>query len=464
MRQVLRWLILFFPGFWLFVESLSAPSDNRLWLWVGSGICLTVAALMAYFSGSAPSARLSAVIIPLVGYLWLLFIKPAGDLVLRSLTEAVFILLPVLGLMSFWLTRSGGLMYRRARQLMKVLALKTNWPVDLTQCRELPEVQAFRRAIQFDASPALELLEHAHPAVRMSALAALEMRQHWRIGQIERILRLLEGERIPEIRVAAIVAMANLRDRKSTEAIAFLLSDQDERVRTTACQSLFMKADRRNRDKRWQWMRNAVRHALSSTYLAEAGPLLQEGQLLSDEAVNDLVAWVADRGILGVRAAGTLAIHFSRLLREEPEDTSRELISLVENPHTPAILRIQLAKLLSTQYKGDLRLMEKLLFAGNPVPLRQMAAETLLIRTGRHPEALNTLREIARLGNREIALDTARIVQQCLNVDLGLAVGQAIPHPGSPRAADITRKLLQWAMQSEPSQNIVDLGGSRSQY
>jgi len=235
-------------------------------------------------------------------------------------------------------------------------------------------------------------------------------------------------------------------------------------VRRAACQNLFTKAEGRNRDRRWPWMRNAIRHALSSTILSDAVPLLQEGQLLSDEAVSDFVGWVADRGILGVRAASTLAMHFSRLLREDPESTSRELIKLVEDPHSPAILRIQLARLLSTQYKGDLKLMEKLLFAGNPVPLRQMAAETLLIRTGRHPEALNTLREIAKLGNREIALDTARIVQQCLNIDLGLAVGQTIPHPGSPRAADITRKLLQWAMQSEPSQNAVDLGGTRSQF
>jgi hypothetical protein len=151
-------------------------------------------------------------------------------------------------------------------------------------------------------------------------------------------------------------------------------------------------------------------------------------------------------------------------LREDSEETARELTALVEEPKTPAILRIQLAKLLSSQYKGDLKLMEKLLNAGNPVPLRQMAAETLLTRTGRHPEALGALREIARLGNRELALDTARIVQQCLNIDLGLAVGQPIPHPGSPRAADITRKLLQWAMQSEPSQNAIDLGGSRSHY
>ena len=149
-------------------------------------------------------------------------------------------------------------------------------------------------------------------------------------------------------------------------------------------------------------------------------------------------------------------------MREQPDETARELITLVESPTTSALLRVQLAKLLSTQFNGDLKLMEKLLSAGNPVPLRQMAAEVLLTRTGRHPDALTALREIARLGNRELALDTARIVQHCLNIDLGMAIGQAMPHPSSPRAADITRKLLQWAMQSEPSQNAIDLGASAS--
>lgn len=463
MVQAVRWLVSLFPGVWLLVESFMAPAESQVWLWAGAGICFLIAVVLFMF-GRRTSIRLSALVVPLAGYLWLVIVKPAGNPLMRSLTESLFILMPLSSIGAFWLVRSGAFMYRHARMMMKKLTQKTDWPANLSECRSVPDVVLFRQTIQFDAGPALDLLDHAHPAVRVAALAALEQRMHWRIGQVERILRLLEGERIPEVRIAAIAALSNVRSRRATEALALLLADPDDGVRKTACQTLFTKAEGRNRDRRWPWMRNAVRHALSSVVLSDAVPLLQEGQLLSDEGVSDFVGWVADRGILGVRAATTLATHFSRLLREDPEATSRELIKLVEDPHTPAILRIQLARLLSTQYKGDLKLMEKLLFAGNPVPLRQMAAETLLIRTGRHPEALNTLREIARLGNREIALDTARIVQQCLNIDLGLAVGQTIPHPGSPRAADITRKLLQWAMQSEPSQNAVDLGGTRSQF
>ncbi len=464
MRLLLRWLILLFPTAWMLVISLASPGESRFWLWGGAGLCLLVSFVFIFFGRAVPPARLSSIVIPLMGFLWLTVTKPEVPPLFKALTDVFFLALPVFGLISFWLSRSGAFMYRRARMLTSRLSLKTDWPVDLGSCKELPEVREFREAIQFDAGPALDLLEHAHPAVRVSALAALESRQHWRIGQVQRILRLYEGERVPEVRIAALGALASVRDRQTTEMIAAAMSDADERVRYISSQVLFSKKDRRNRDRRWPWMRNGVRTALASNYLIDAGPLLKEGQLLSSDAVPDFVGWVADRGNLGVAAAETLAVHYGRLLRDEPEETSRELIGLVEDPKTPAILRIQLARLLSSQYKGDLNLMEKLLSVGNPVPLRQMAAETLLARTGRHPDALRTLREIAKLGNREIALDTARIVQQCLNIDLGLAVGQPNPHPASPRAADITRKLLQWAMQSEPSQNAIDIGGSRSQY
>ena len=95
-------------------------------------------------------------------------------------------------------------MYRRARQLSKKLARMTSWPSDLTAVKDLPIVQRFRDAIQFDAGPALSLLEHAHPAVRVAALAALEYRQHWRTGQPNEVLRVLETDRVPEVRLAAV--------------------------------------------------------------------------------------------------------------------------------------------------------------------------------------------------------------------------------------------------------------------
>lgn len=462
MLTLMRWLVFLLPTGLLTADALAAPADDQFWLSVGVGVSVLFAFVLLAGLRRVPAVRLSAVVMPITALPWLLFLPPAaGHEGERAVFEAVLMALPLLGVALYWIERSGALMYRRARKLSNRLTRMTGWASDLSAVKDMPIVQRFRDAIQFDAGPALTLLDHAHPAVRVAALAALENRQHWRTGQPNEVLKVLETDRVPEVRLGAVRALASLRDRRPTEVLAQTLSDPDQRVRDAVAEILFSRGERRLRDRQWQWMRTGVRSALSSNYLYEDGPILKEGQLLSPEAVNDFVGWVADRGPLGARAAETVAVHYARLMREQPDETAHELIELVESSQTSALLRVQLAKLLSNQFHGDLKLMEKLLGGGNPVPLRQMAAEVLLTRTGRHPDALTALREIARLGNRELALDTARIVQHCLNIDLGMAIGQPMPHPSSPRAADITRKLLQWAMQSEPSQNAIDLGSSR---
>ncbi|MFT3878846.1 MAG: HEAT repeat domain-containing protein [Gemmatales bacterium] len=459
MRMALRWLVFVLPSILLLLQVLLSPVESQFWLLIGFGISAGCGLLALSFFRELPSIRFSCLFLSVLALPWLFISMDLGSYFTRTLSEVILLVMAVSGLCSYWLDRSGAWVYRRARLLSETLARKTDWPKELIRSKDISEAKAFREAIRYDAGPALNLLEHTHPGVRIAALSALEFRTNWTVGQTNEVMRLIESDRVAEVRHMAVRALGNQKDRKTTEILANSLSDQDEAVRHAAAEMLFMKSDRRSRDRRWQWMRNGVRLALSSNFMTDQGPILREGQTLSSEAVADFIAWVGDRGQLGVRSAETLSVHYARLMREEPDETSRELISVVENAQTPAILRVQLAKLISNQYKGDIRLMEKLLHAGNPVPLRQMAAETLLTRTGRHPEALATLREIAKLGNRELALDTARIVQHCLNIDLGMAIGQPMPHPASPRAADITRKLLQWAMQSEPSQNAIDLGG-----
>lgn len=464
MVLLLRWVVFVLPSVLLLIQVLQAPDNGQFLPLVGFGISAGVGLLALSFFRELPSFRFSALFLSAFALPFFYYLPTTNNYFLIALSQALLWFFALVGFVSFWLQRSGSLMYRKARRLSEEIGRKTDWPPELARCKDVPEVRAFREAIRYDAGPALNLLDHTHPGVRIAALAALEYRAHWQIGQPNEVLRLLETDRVPEVRTQAIRALGALRDRRITELMANALSDQDENVRDAAAEMLFNKSERRSRDRRWQWMRNGVRLALSSNFLTDQGPILQDGQILSGEAVADFVAWSGDRGPLGIRAAETLGVHYSRLMREEPDETGREIIGIVENAQTPALLRVQLARLTSSQFKGDIRLMEKLLGAGNPVPLRQMAAETLLTRTSRHPEALATLREIAKLGNRELALDTARIVQHCLNVDLGIAIGQPMPHPASPRAADITRKLLQWAMQSEPSQNAIDLGGGRSTF
>ena len=54
-----------------------------------------------------------------------------------------------------------------------------------------------------DAAPALVLLNHARVQVRVAALAALEFRQNWRVGQAEMVLQLAQQTREPAVRAAA---------------------------------------------------------------------------------------------------------------------------------------------------------------------------------------------------------------------------------------------------------------------
>lgn len=460
MILVLRWVAFLLPSILLLAQVLLASSESQFWPLVGFGIVAAISLFALSAFRQVPSAKFSAFFLSILAMPFFFFFPLSPNTFVNSLSQVLILFVGLIGFAAYWLQRSGSFMYRKARLLSNRLELKSDWPPELIRCKDVPEVRPFREAIRYDASPALKLLEHTHPGVRIAALSALEFRSHWTVGQTNEVLRLIEIDRVPEVRLMAIKALGTQRDRRVTEVIANSLCDQDEDVRHAAAEMLFSKAERRSRDRRWQWMRNGVRLALSSNFMTDQGAIIREGQTLSNEAISDFVSWVGDRGPLGMRSAETLGEHYGRLMREEPEDSAREIFSLVENPQTPALLRVQLAKLISSDYKGDLKLMEKLLGAGNPVPLRQMAAEKLLIRTGRHPEALATLREVARLGNRELALDTARIVQHCLNIDLGIAIGQPMPHPASPRAADITRKLLQWAMQSEPSQNAIDLGRS----
>src|SRR5207249_1090734 len=95
----------------------------------------------------------------------------------------------------------------------------------------------------------------------------------------------------------------------------------------------------------------------------------------------------------------------------------------------------------------------------NPAPLRLIAVETLLAEHGQEPAAngaLGTLRDLARLPNREIALATADVIQRRLGVDLGLGLGQPLPPVHSRQAADITRRVMVWASQYDAPENVDD--------
>lgn len=418
----------------------------HLTMWLGT----VFQVVLCYFSirglrGWRPPSGANVLILYLtaLGWLWL------GDPDLTdwypSLAQSILLVMSLLLFGRQVLADSGALDLRRAYVLAQRLANRKEWPADLGSCRTLPEVKALREAVHLDASPALALLGHPRSQVVIAALSALEFRKSWRLGEPELVLQVASISSEPAVRVAAVSALANIDDRTLVERLTTFLDDPSWEVRRAATESLLWDTERR-----WLWIRHALRESLSDPAHQSDGPLVHNGQLLTPEAVSDLIAWSTEKGVLGLRAALTLGVHFGRALAEEPDDELvGELRRQLTDPHAPTAVRLELAHLFQETMMLDRPLQEQLLDPGNPAPLRLVAAEALLAEEATHLGAIAALRDVARLPNREIALATAAVVQRRLGVDLGLAMEQPLPPILSRQAAEVTRRVMMWAAQYE---------------
>src|SRR5205807_2497612 len=84
------------------------------------------------------------------------------------------LLLPAVGLLAAHdLTRTGAEPLRRANQWCRRIAGRSHWPVQLADCRTVPEAIALRAAIREEPGPALALLSDPRPEVQTAALGAL---------------------------------------------------------------------------------------------------------------------------------------------------------------------------------------------------------------------------------------------------------------------------------------------------
>jgi HEAT repeat protein len=389
-----------------------------------------------------------------LGWLWILPPLSVEDWY-PHFAQSVLLIVPLSVFAVQILTNSGAASLRAARVLAARLAARKDWPADLSACRDLPEVKAFREALHLDATPALNLLHHRRVPVRVAALAALEFRTHWRSGQAEVVLQMAQSSEEPAVRAAAINALANIDNRLLVEDLANFLRDPSWEVRRAAIEALLW-----NSERRWSWVRSAVRQSLANPAYLDDGPLRPAGQLLTREAVADLNAWASEKGVLAIRAAQSLGVHYLTALGEQTDGSLlQELQQKLANPHTPPVLRMELAGILKSVGTWDRALLEKLLDPSNPAPLRLLAAETLL-NEGTTEQALATLHDIARLPNREIALATAEVVQRQLGVDLGLPLGQPLPPVHSRQAAEVTRRVMVWAAQQDSSAVLAAGSGS----
>jgi len=372
-----------------------------------------------------------------------------------NLAKATLLIVPLLAFAYQTLVDSGAPALRRARMLAGRLAGRRDWPADWAAIRSLPEVKALRAAMGSDPTPALILLDHARSEVRLAALAALEFRKDWRPGQAALVLQLAQRAEQPEIRAAAVMALANVEDRGLVETVAQFLHDASWEVRKAAIESLLWDTE-----KRWSWIRFAVRRILADPLFEADGPLVRDGQILAVEAVKDLTAWCAEKGALASRAAATLAAHYNRALTERVDDNLvKTLRRQLGDPHTPAVLRLEMGRILESHQELDYDLLEKLLDPAEPAPLRLIAAEAMLTDHAETPGrtvAIAALRDLARLPNREIALSTASVIQRRLGLDLGLGMGQPLPSIHSRQAAEITRRVMLWAAQYDLPEDVED--------
>ena len=441
----IRIMILLLPAVLLLFSVQCTEGQAKSMLALGSVFQILVCCL-SFFSrrGWREPIGPSAITLYLIALGWLWLIQPPSSNAWFHFAQSVLLIVPLSVFAIQTLTNSGAASLRRARVLAQRLASRKDWPADLSACRDLPEVKAFREALHLDATPALNLLHHPRLPVRMAALAALEFRTNWRSGQVELVLQVAQAAGEPAIRAAAIDALANVDDRVLVEGLANFLRDPSWEVRRATTEALLWDSERR-----WPWVRLAVRQSLADPAYQQDGPLRPAGQLLTAEAVADLNAWTSEKGLLAIRAAQSLGVHYLTALSEQTDASLlQELQQKLADPHTPPVMRIELAGILQKVGTWDRELLEKLLDSSNPASLRLMAAEALL-HEGAHDRAVAALHDIARLPNRDIALATAEVVQRRLGVDLGLPLGQPLPAAHSRQAAEVTRRVMVWATQQD---------------
>lgn len=423
--------------------------EHKPWILVGGLVFQLLICLLTFISSRSWDQPIGPAIVTLyltaVAWLWF------GDLVndwYTHLSKGVLIGIPILVFGGQTLVESGAPLMRRAHNLAQRLAKRQDWPSELSQCRTLPDVKAFRATLVYDAAPALALLKHDRIEVRVAALSALEFRKDWRPGQAELVMQYAQRSEEPAVRAAAVLALGNLDERMMIETLAQFLNDPNREVRRAAVEALLWDSEHR-----WGWIRYAVRRTFSDPLFKDDGPLLPDGQTLVPEVVNDLTAWCAEKGLISARTAQTLAAHYNRLLCEQADPTLvAALRQQLANPQTPAILRLELGRILQVHQELDKELLERLLDPGTPATLRLIACETILTQETDgvlRDVAVSGVKDLARLPNREIALGTADVVQRRLGVDLGIGLGQPLPPTNSRHATDIVRRLLAWANQGE---------------
>jgi hypothetical protein len=440
-KHIARMAVMLLPGALLLVGCFRYTENQNLMLWLGAAFQVLVC-ILSFLSKQNYRQPLGPAVVTLyiiaLGWLWL------GTANLEDwylyLSQAILLMVPLIFFALYMLADSGASAVRRARMLAQRLSSRKEWPTEQSAWHTLADVKAFREALKVDAAPALDLLGHPRPEVRVAALAALDFRKDWKPGQAELVLRLAKSTPEPLVRAAAMYALGNVDSPAMTEQLAEFLRDAHPDVRLAAREALLWDVSHR-----WRLVRHAVHRSLSDPLCHLDDAYLLEGQAWPEEAVVDWQAWSGEKGSAGHRACLTLAGHYGHLIAEETsEKVVGEIRRIALDLQVPADLRHELVRILHANHELDQETLERLIKPTNPAPVRLLAVEALL-RDGAHPEAQTSLRDLARLPNRELGVATAEVVQRCLGIDMGLALGEPPPPLQSRHAAEVTRRVMTWA-------------------
>jgi len=392
-----------------------------------------------------PPVAPSVVVMYLVALGWCWLVGRTLTDTLLFLVQGLLIIMAV-GLFAVHdLIRSGAEPLRRAKNSSRKLTGRRDWPMHLSECRSLPEVQELRASVRDSAAPALALLSDPRAEVQTAALAALEYRQSWLPGEAELVLKVGLESQEPAVRTEAAYALAGVKSEELIHGLATLLRDPTPEVRRAAAEALLWDGD-----QRWPMARAAIHAALADPKKKYDGPLFAGAVRMPAMAIEDLTLWASERPPVAGRAIEILMDQYHRGLADSdrPELASNLAQQMLDMDTSPA-LRAELAALLRDHHMLTPELLDRLTNAGQPGPLRLLAAEVMLRLNPNDPDGLDVLRGLARQTNRELALAIGAILQNILGLAIGLPQGQ-IPAAGSKMAADVARRVLAWANGATP--------------
>jgi hypothetical protein len=338
------------------------------------------------------------------------------------------------------LNRTGAGPRRRAARLCRKLIGEPYWPQSAVEIASLPNVRRLREASATDPGPALALLQDPREEVRIAGFAALAAPRLWRVKELGVMLDAARRAETPELKIAAASAVGTAADGQSVAVLAIFLRDRVPEVRWAAGAAAVDSAGRK-----WVAVRDAIRSALADPKLVSDGPLPGSVGRLSPVAVCDLTSWAGEAEPLGGRAVRTLVEHYGHELQTFPDyDLTVELSRQITDSTTPTALRVELGLLFRNLGLLTTDLLDRMTNAGQPGPIRLLAAEALLLRNPTDPDGLDALRGLARTPNREMALSIARVLQSVLRIDVGLPLQVPLPAK-SKQAGEVARRVLAWA-------------------